>query len=270
MAVEKLSEYQDDFVGIYKKHMNEIELYVARELKGGDFIYAKGQKRIESTLKSKFSNMVSSMQSYMERESKRLANEQSGRLFDDLQAAGLHQEQTRTQIRKANKKLAVNSTTNNINYVVNQAQKMRGDIMSQVKRFTQEVSQKSRVEGKAKKQVVGEMRGKFLERTLEHNFQDSKFRRWDSQVYFSMFAKTYFGNLEREIYSNGMSLSGNDLVKISSHNAEDNCRFYENEVVSLTGSTPGYRTLQEITGPRKIFHPRCRHTYTAYSPDTGE
>jgi hypothetical protein len=58
--------------------------------------------------------------------------------------------------------------------------------------------------------------------------------------------------------------NGRDLVKVSTHpNACEKCRPWEGKVLTLTGKTPGYPTLQEAkdTG---LFHPRCEHAYGLY------
>ena len=49
-----------------------------------------------------------------------------------------------------------------------------------------------------------------------------------------------------------------DLVQVSSHGATDVCGKWEGEILSVTGNTPGYKTVQMATDDG-LFHPNCRH-----------
>jgi len=56
--------------------------------------------------------------------------------------------------------------------------------------------------------------------------------------------------------------NGFDLVIVSSHNsAHEECARWEGKVLSLTGATKGYKTL-DYAKSKGLFHPNCQHTYT--------
>ena len=57
---------------------------------------------------------------------------------------------------------------------------------------------------------------------------------------------------------------GYDLVQVSDHFGEcDICRPWENEVLSLTGRTKGYTTLDKAKNAG-LFHSNCRHSISPY------
>ena len=63
---------------------------------------------------------------------------------------------------------------------------------------------------------------------------------------------------------NTHSEEGYDLVQVSDHFGEcDICRPWENEVLSLTGRTKGYTTLDNAKGAG-LFHSNCRHSISPY------
>lgn len=76
---------------------------------------------------------------------------------------------------------------------------------------------------------------------------------------------------------------GHDLLQVSKHSDQSPmCQPYSGQVVSITGSNPDYKSLEEITFKGKyvkgggIFHRNCRHSLNIYIPtnikfnDAGE
>lgn len=61
--------------------------------------------------------------------------------------------------------------------------------------------------------------------------------------------------------ANRLLEQGHDLVKVSTHSgACELCQPWQGEVLSLTGKTPGYPTIQEARAAG-LFHPNCLHAY---------
>lgn len=116
-----------------------------------------------------------------------------------------------------------------------------------------------------RKDLTTQLLKKGFSKTIEKNFKgvtDSAGRRWKLDAYVNMITKTkvsqaYMEGAKTEAVSRGV-----DLAVISSHGAKDACRKYEGMVVSLTGATKGFPTLQEIKQTNEIFHPNCSHTIT--------
>lgn len=94
-------------------------------------------------------------------------------------------------------------------------------------------------------------------------FVDSRGRRWNMSRYAEMVARTTTMEAHLQGTCNRLLEAGIDLVRITSHGTDcDLCGPWEGKVVSLTGKTPGYPTLQEARDAG-LFHPNCRHDYGA-------
>ncbi len=107
----------------------------------------------------------------------------------------------------------------------------------------------------------------FREQLAEHGvtgFVDKSNREWNMRTYAEMVARTSTMECHLEGTKNRLLEHGHDLVKVSTHRgACDKCIPWQEKVLSLTGKTPGYPTLQEARDAG-LFHPRCRHAYGLY------
>jgi len=62
--------------------------------------------------------------------------------------------------------------------------------------------------------------------------------------------------------ANRLVEQGHDLIKVSTHRgACELCQPWQGKILSITGKTKGYPTLEEAKAA-KLFHPRCRHAYS--------
>lgn len=90
-------------------------------------------------------------------------------------------------------------------------------------------------------------------------FQDRLGRKWNMSSYTRMVARTTTMEAQIEGTKNRIIEQGHDLVKVSSHVGEcPLCTPWGGRVLSLTGKTPGYTTLDEAR-QEGLFHPNCRH-----------
>ena len=79
-----------------------------------------------------------------------------------------------------------------------------------------------------------------------------------------MVAKNDHEECQVEGTKNRLLELGHDLVVITSHhNPCDLCAPWEGQVVSLTGQTEGYPTMEEAKAAG-LFHPNCRHFFGLY------
>lgn len=81
---------------------------------------------------------------------------------------------------------------------------------------------------------------------------------WSLDTYTEMLVRTKTVESRNTGLKNRLIENGYDLVQVSSHGATDDCRQWEGEILSLTGQTPGYPTLQDAQAGG-LFHPNCRH-----------
>lgn len=96
------------------------------------------------------------------------------------------------------------------------------------------------------------------------SFIDKAGRHWEMGTYAEMATLTGMTNAAVQGYAAGMKAHGEDLAMISQH--EDACPMcvpWEGKVVSLSGETPGYPSMQEAIAAG-LFHPRCLHNIGAY------
>ncbi|MDF2010204.1 phage minor capsid protein [Priestia megaterium] len=119
-----------------------------------------------------------------------------------------------------------------------------------------------------RKEVMEKLLKKGFSKTVKDNFKgvtDSAGRKWELKRYVNMMVKTKMS----QAYTEGVRAEcidrGIDLAVISSHGARDACRQFEGMVISMTGATSGYYTLDELRASNKIFHPHCKHTVTPLS-----
>lgn len=92
---------------------------------------------------------------------------------------------------------------------------------------------------------------------------------WSLDRYADMLTRTKGAEARNTGLSNKMLENGYDLVQVSSHGASDVCQDWEGEILSLTGETDGYPTVDEATGDG-LFHPNCQHALNAIHMDLAE
>lgn len=96
------------------------------------------------------------------------------------------------------------------------------------------------------------------------SFRDAAGRHWNMRTYSEMVARTT--TMEAHIQGTGNRLleHGHDLVRVSTHlGACKKCQPWQGRLLSLTGRTPGYPTMDEARAAG-LFHPNCRHAYGLY------
>jgi 8-oxo-dGTP pyrophosphatase MutT (NUDIX family) len=155
----------------------------------------------------------------------------------------------------------------NFAHVAAQTDKMVGSMKVMLRREARAVMQRAAVEGLTRRQATQRMHNDLLMKRPDFAFVDRAGRTWDSRTYFEMLGRTLMHTSLRECYTNTLANEGHDLVIVSRHGATDPCRGWEGRVLSLTGATPGYITVQEAINSRQIFHPRCKHRLLAYRPE---
>jgi hypothetical protein len=137
-----------------------------------------------------------------------------------------------------------------------------------VGRRVEDVYRRAGVEAVAEGVASGQTRretSRALERRLIRDgvtgFVDRRGAQWQLDTYAEMVART----TTREAMSAGtrgrMTETGQDLVTISAHGADDElCGPREGVTYSITGQTPGYPVMTDDDWPP--FHPLCLHVAT--------
>lgn len=92
-------------------------------------------------------------------------------------------------------------------------------------------------------------------------------KRWELDTYAEMLLRTKAVEARNRGLVNRTAENGYDLVQVSDHMGEcDLCRPWEGKILSLTGATKGYPTLQQAESSG-LFHPNCKHAINALHPE---
>jgi len=95
-------------------------------------------------------------------------------------------------------------------------------------------------------------------------FADRAGRRWNMRTYAEMVGRTVTAEAHRMGTANRILEHGIDLVRITGHEGPcEMCGPWEGRILSLTGRTEGYPTL-EYAQSRGLYHPNCRHAMVAH------
>ena len=110
------------------------------------------------------------------------------------------------------------------------------------------------------KQTARRFREQLAERGVT-GFKDRSGRMWNMRTYCEMHARTVCMEAHLQGTANRLVEQGHDLIKVSTHRgACPLCEPWQGKILSITGKTKGYPTLEEAKAA-KLFHPRCRHAY---------
>lgn len=113
--------------------------------------------------------------------------------------------------------------------------------------------------GTTRKEIVSGVKTLIKEQGLTA-IKDKGGRTWTIDRYSDMLVRTKLVEARNTGLADRMLQNGQDLVQVSqngSNHAE--CRKYEGKILSLTGNTKGYTSLDQAMG-NGLFHPNCKHT----------
>ena len=119
------------------------------------------------------------------------------------------------------------------------------------------------------KKVVREIRGRLNERGVT-GFVDVRGREWSLENYADMAARTVTAQARLRAKEVEFIAHGQDLVLASEHYPTcPKCEPWGNKILSLTGETPGYPTLDEARAAG-FLHPNCLHSFSAWIPELAD
>lgn len=133
-------------------------------------------------------------------------------------------------------------------------------------------------------EAIGQTERKILKRLQDDkgitSFVDNSGKKWNMATYVDMLTRTTTMQMHNEAKKVEFMAHGEDLVQVTYHTpCCEMCAPFNGVVLSLTGNTPGYKTLDDAKAAG-LFHPNCRHTYALFQegiddedeakPDWGE
>lgn len=138
-----------------------------------------------------------------------------------------------------------------------------------LRRISADIFREASLTGKTRRQVTKELQTRALELP---SFQviDRAGKQWNTNAYFKMLGRTVLHGQGREAYIDVMQDQGKDLARITvSGNSCPACNEWENRIVSVSGNSKQYPSLNEATS-RGLFHPNCVHSLVYLPPSVIE
>lgn len=125
------------------------------------------------------------------------------------------------------------------------------------------------ITGETRKSIQADIKQKIQDQGITA-LKDKSGREWSLDRYSEMLARTKLAEARNTGLANKMLENSNDLVQVSSNGSSCNlCGPYEGQILSLTGQTDGYDTVDAAEGDG-LFHPNCQHTMNAIEPDLAK
>lgn len=97
----------------------------------------------------------------------------------------------------------------------------------------------------------------------DSSIRDSLGRQWKLKNYSEMLVRTKLMEAHKEATRNEALSEGVEYAVISRHGATDDCSKWEGRVIALTLDAPGDYPYVDDLPRNEIFHPCCKHIYTA-------
>lgn len=117
------------------------------------------------------------------------------------------------------------------------------------------------IRGAASEQLAKEVKGMIEDQGITALI-DRGGKHWQLDTYAEMLTRQVLANGGRDGVYNTAQEYGLDLVEISTHNSDhEECARWEGKIVSLTGNTPGYPTLDDAISDG-LLHIGCKHGYS--------
>lgn len=122
------------------------------------------------------------------------------------------------------------------------------------------------VSGTTRKELADQLKQSLKDRGLT-GVVDKSGKQWRLEHYADMLARTKLTEAVNTGTANKMLENGMDLVQVSVNGStHPACADYEGEILSLTGKTSGYTTVDEATADG-LFHPNCQHRTLEIEPE---
>lgn len=116
------------------------------------------------------------------------------------------------------------------------------------------------IRGAAAEELAKEVKGMIEDQGITALI-DRGGKRWQLDTYAEMLTRQVLANSGRDGVFNTAQEYGLDLAEITTHNTDhEECARWEGKVVSLSGKTPGYPSLDTAIS-EGLFHIGCKHGY---------
>lgn len=153
-----------------------------------------------------------------------------------------------------------------ISAISRNARQVLSDALKQQLNF---IIAQGKLEGQARKTISNAVAQQLKDQGLSA-LQDKAGRNWTFENYSRMLVRTKAVEARNQGLANRALTSGYDLVQVSNHRTDHPaCAAWEGRILSLTGNTPGYPTLQQAI-ESGLFHPNCEHAINILVPELAK
>lgn len=258
----------DDLVAVYKQTYKNIAAEIIGATEAGRIQKAKVMVSINRELES----LGVDVNKWARAEIPQYYLDGANAAVQDLRKAGI--DVTKSSGAAVVNKEAIAALTDDvalsfaegIKGVSRSAQRLLSDALKQQLNF---IVAEGKLSGDAR-QTVSDAIKQRLESEGLSALIDSGGKSWSFDAYAEMLARTKSVEARNQGLANRMLSSGYDLVQVSDSNSEHPaCADWEGEILSITGNTDGYDTVQDATDAG-LFHPNCEHAINVIVPSLAE
>lgn len=146
------------------------------------------------------------------------------------------------------------------------ARRILNDTLKQQLNF---IIAQGKLTGATRKAISDSLKIRLQEEGIQ-SIRDRAGRNWTFDRYTEMLARTKSVEARNQGLVNRMLGSGYDLVQVTNHGSDHPaCAKYEGQILSVSGQTPGYPTLEQALGDG-LFHPNCKHAMNVIHPELAK
>ena len=261
IGTNALAKMQRAYIEAY----NAIYVWLNKARQDVDYCSYAKQTQLMKHIGAELDGMKTKGGSYLGKALKEVAAYAAKVAINDLAVIGANEvTKASSWHRKYNVQYAEQVHKDNFTHIAAQTTRMRHQAKQLLRSDAARVLRYAAVSGMTRKEAYYALKDEVLGRDPTFQFVDKAGKRWKTESYFEMLTRTVMHNTLRECYANTLIQEGHDLVKVTIQGAKDACRKWEGKVLSLTGATNGYPTVDQARATGEVFHPRCRHRLVAY------
>ena len=257
----KIDAYEHDLHQIYLRARNRIEMQLS------NFLQRRGASFTGPRLIGLFEELNAMFPQFEEKYRETYEHALNYMAHQNYAAALQDMGLKENVVGSMDKAVFNNMLQDGFQHIAGATRNMQTEVISELRRMSARVMREAALTGMTRAEVSRHLAAELLyapdAKLRDFQFIDAGGRHWRTEKYFKMIGRTLLHNNARECYLAGCAKSGSDIVTISvSGDCCDACGRYENELLSITGATPGLPTLQEAMDDG-LFHPNCTHRIIA-------
>ena len=255
----------DNLIGIYENAYKDIVTTIMDATTAGKISKA----RTMASIRSQLTQMGVDVDAWVRKEIPQYYLDGANHAVQDLKALGvdLSGPTGLAPINKAAIASLVDDTAlafaQGMTGIARNAEMILGDALKQQINF---IIADGKLKGDALKTVSASVQQKLVDQGLSA-ITDRAGKKWSFDTYANMLVRTKAVESRNAGLANKMLQNGYDLVQVSDHgSSHPACADWEGEILSVTGNTPGYPTLDQATADG-LFHPNCQHSINVINED---